>query len=55
MKMIKKIQSLDEYIARTTAYKAIDTICNILLVFAVFALVIMAIAHQAQLLTALNN
>lgn len=55
MKMIKKIQSLDEHVASTRIYKAIDSICNILLVFAVFALVILAVAHQAQILTALNN
>lgn len=53
--MIKKLQRLDNYVASTRIYKAIDAICNILLVFAVFALVIMAVAQQAQVLTAFNN
>lgn len=46
---------VQNHIASTAIYKAIDSICNILLVFSIFALVILAFAHQAQLLTALSN
>lgn len=53
--MKQKLKQFDSYIASTAIYKAIDAICNILLVFSLFILVILAFAHQAQLLTALNN
>lgn len=53
--MFNKIRNFDSWVASTQIYKIIDNICNILLVFSVFALVIMAIAQQASILTALNN
>ena len=55
MNLINKIRQFDANIASTRIYFLIDNICNILLVFAVFALVILAVAHQAQVLTALSN
>lgn len=53
--MIKKLRQFDSYIASTAIYKAIDAICNILLVFSIFMLVILAVAHQVTILNALNN
>lgn len=54
-KAVKKLQSFDAHLASTRIYKAMDAICNILLVFSIFALVIMAVAHQVTIINALNN
>jgi hypothetical protein len=55
MKLINKIKQFDAHIASTSIYRAIDRICNILLVLAVFALVIMAVVQQASILSALSK
>lgn len=53
--MLKKIRNFDSWVASTQIYKTIDNICNILLVFSIFILVILAVAHQVTILNALNN
>ena len=55
MKLINKIRQFDADIASTKIYIAIDSICNILLVFAVFALAILAVAHHVSIINALNK
>lgn len=54
LKTILKIRNFDSWVGSTSIYRVIDSVCNILLVFSLFMLVILAFAHQVQILNALN-